>query len=322
MAKTNLYEDHSGVTSGNYDNPYDALIEASHNDASKLQTIYDRHRRARIEQQKGKLLDPSFAGVTPDSVLQRLHYPEIEPGFRDTRHCLVFWARPPQKLKNLITHIQQQLRAVLPNMWFMPAENLHLTCLEVTFSRTDEEIGQLVKQISPKAVEITDYTYTHQARLIKPILGFDASAFALSFLPAAGEGLSQGRKKAEDEYTYHHLRRDVYTLVKDTGVEIGSRYTVPSSHLTIGRFITPQDTSKDAEKGVDASIPDPEKMEKVVEKINALNEWLQEVYWPRDASPPIREGGEWIVGEEKGLDFHQGTLWYGKGECIRLGKGF
>ena len=33
MAQTNLYEDHSGVAQGVFDNPYDALIEASHNEA-------------------------------------------------------------------------------------------------------------------------------------------------------------------------------------------------------------------------------------------------------------------------------------------------
>ena len=208
------------------------------------------------------------------------------------------------------------------DMWFMPPDDLHLTCLEITFSRTSGDIAQLVEQMSAEAPKITDYTYTHRARLVKPMLGFDASAFALSFLPAAGEGLSQGRGEADDEYTYHHLRRDVYALAKGTGVDVGSRYTVPSSHLTIGRFITPQDTSKDVENGVDASVSDPEKMKAVVEKIEEINEWLQREYWPSDTNPPIREGGEWIVGEEKGLDFHRGTLWYGKGERVRLGRGF
>ena len=207
-------------------------------------------------------------------------------------------------------------------MWFPPSENLHLTCLEITFSRTKEEIAELIRQMAPNISEITDYTYTHRARLIKPMLGFDASAFALSFLPAAGEGLSHGRRKADDEYTYHHLRRDVYTLAKGTGVAIGSRYTVPSSHLTIGRFITPQDTAKDAEKGLDASIADPEKMSRVLSKIEEINDWLQNEYWPKDMGIPIREGGEWIIGEENGLDFHQGTLWYGRGERVRLGRGF
>jgi hypothetical protein len=28
------------------------------------------------------------------------------------------------------------------------------------------------------------------------------------------------------------------------------------------------------------------------------------------------------VGQEKGLDCRQGTLWYGGGETIRIGKGF
>jgi hypothetical protein len=28
------------------------------------------------------------------------------------------------------------------------------------------------------------------------------------------------------------------------------------------------------------------------------------------------------VGEERGLDFRKGTLWYGGGETVRLGVGF
>ncbi|KAI9697882.1 MAG: hypothetical protein M1820_007669 [Bogoriella megaspora] len=318
----NLYEDHSGVTAGNYENPYDALIEASEYDSDKLQAIYDKHRRARIEQQKVKLLDPNFQGVTPDPILQKLVYPDIEPGFKDTRNCLVFWARPPQKVRHLISEVQKKLQSILPQMWFMPPDNLHMTCLEVTFSRTKDEIAELVKQLSPKAAEITDYTDDHRARLIKPLLGFDASAFAFSFVPAAGEGLSEGRKLDDDAYTYHHLRRDVYELVKDSGIAIGSRYTVPSSHLTIGRFVTTQDTSKDADRGVNANIPDPQKMEEVVRTIEDINRWLQDEYWPKDDEPGIKDGGEWIVGQEKGLDFHQGTLWYGDGERVRLGKGF
>jgi hypothetical protein len=207
-------------------------------------------------------------------------------------------------------------------MWFMPPDNLHLTCLEITFSRTQEEITQLVETLTPKAAEITDYTYEHRARLVKPTLGFDSSAFALSFLPAAGEGLGPGRSPAEDEYTYHHLRRDVYALSKNTGVDVGSRYTVPSSHLTIGRFVTTEDTSKDHDQGVQASIADPEKMRRVMEKITEINNWLKKDYWPVASGSPIKDGGEWVIGEEKGLDFHRGTLWYGSGERVRIGRGF
>lgn len=66
---------------------------------------------------------------------------------------------------------------------------------------------------------------------------------------------------------------------------------------------------------------DREKVRNLVERIEEINAWLEREYWPRGGEE-IRAGGEWIVGEEKGLDCRRGTLWYGGGETVRLGKGF
>lgn len=188
----------------------------------------------------------------------------------------------------------------------MPQEKLHLTALEVTHSLTDGEIKALVKQMESKIPEITDWTNTHRARLIKPMLSFDGAALALSFLPAAGEALSRGRSEADDTFTYHHLRRDLYTLSEETDVKIESRYVVPSSHITVGRFLTQDDHVG--------------KMNKWIEAIEEINAWLEHEYWPKEDI--IAEGGEWIVGQEKGLDCREGTVWYGGGQTVRLGKGF
>jgi hypothetical protein len=162
---------------------------------------------------------------------------------------------------------------------------------------------------------MTDYTFSHRARLIKPMLSYDGAAIALSFLPAAGENLppkpkketetSLARTQKDDIYTYHNLRRDLFNLAWETGVSIDSRYVVPSSHITIGRFLTQDDHDT------------KEKMERFVEKIEGINRWLEEEYWWKEGGE-----GEWIVGQEKGLDCRQGTLWYGGGETIRIGKGF
>lgn len=201
----------------------------------------------------------------------------------------------------------------------MAPDNLHMTALEVTHSLTEEEIERILVTLSAKVSDITDYTLDHRARLIKPMLSYDSAAIALSFLPAAGECLDGGRTLPEDDYTYHHLRRDLYELCKESGVAIASRYTVPSAHLTIGRFITQADFStKDRDGSV---IPDPEKLRNWIEVIEGINLWLQDEYWPR-SSGTISSGGEWIVGKEKGLDCRKGTLWYGGGETVRLGKGF
>ena len=195
-----------------------------------------------------------------------------------------------------------------------------MTTLEVTHSTSAEEIADLVRILHPRVSDITDYTYDHRARLIKPMLSYDSSAIALSFLPAAGEGY--GRSAAEDRYTYHHLRRDIYNLCCKAGVVVDSRYVVPSSHLTIGRFITTKDMSRDG-TGSEDSQPDPGKMKKWVEKIEEINQWLRDEYWPKDDDEPsYNTEGEWKVGEEQGLDCRFGKLWYGAGETLRLGKGY
>ena len=199
----------------------------------------------------------------------------------------------------------------------MPTECLHMTALEVDFSRTAEEIDEIVKTMFNKIPEITDYPFAHQARLIKPMLSYDTAAIALSFVPAASESPPDGRHGSADIYTYHRLRRDLYELCKSTGVEIASRYVVPSAHLTIARFITQADVAVSEED----ETPDPSKVRRLLDQIETINADLRDRYWPKDGQR-IMAGGEWIVGQEKGLDCRKGTLWYGGGQTVRLRKGF
>lgn len=179
-----------------------------------------------------------------------------------------------------------------------------MTALEIAHSLTESGITALLGQIEPKIQELTDYTLEHRPRLIKPLLSYDGAAVALSFLPAASPN------RVHDKYTYHHLRRDLFDIASSTGVTIDSRYVVPSSHITVGRFVTNIDHDS------------PAKMRTWVQKLEELNRWLEENYWPKDQDGKIEEGGEWIVGEKKGLDCRQGKLWYGGGSTVRLGEGF
>jgi len=198
----------------------------------------------------------------------------------------------------------------------MPQDKLHITALEVTHSKTAPEIQELVDGVKDKIPAMTDYTYDHRARLVKPLIGYDASALALSFVPAAGEGLHSGRTPEDDEFTYHHLRRDLFSLSRDAGLKVESRYVVPSSHLTIGRFIY----SKDLEN--EDGSPDPDKMKALIEKIEEINGWLAKEFWPEHNDGTIPEGGEFNVGQEKGLHCGTGSLWYGGGDALHLGKGY
>ncbi|KAL8691850.1 MAG: hypothetical protein Q9218_003011 [Villophora microphyllina] len=299
----NVFEDLSGISGMSSGNPYNALMEACKN-TSEIQARYGKHRETRNAAQRQKYFVAEFTGVTIDPILYKLVNPQQHPDFADTRHCLVFWARPTMALRELIGDLQKRLLIVAPT-------------LEIAFSLTASEIDDIVNQMKSKIAEITDYPYHHRARLIKPMLSYDTAAIALSFEPAAGESVPDGRSPTADAYTYHHLRRDLYELSKDTGVEVSSRYVVPSAHLTIARFVTQIDVARSKED----HRPEPGKVRRLLDCIERVNLDLREQYWP-EGGKDIKAGGVWIVGEEKGLDCRKGTLWYGGGETVRLGKGF
>ena len=191
----------------------------------------------------------------------------------------------------------------------MPSENLHMTVMEITHSKPWPEISMLVDIMDSKIPEITSYTQTHRARLVNPMISYDSAAIALSFLPAAGEVTSRNGDKEDDGYTYHHLRRDVYDLCQSTGVEVASRYVVPSSHLTIARFVS-QD------------IFEAGRVKKLVEEIDRLNAELRAKYWAGNGTQGAEEALQWVVGEETGLVCRKGTVWYGGGESHHEGLGF
>ena len=192
----------------------------------------------------------------------------------------------------------------------MPLENLHLTVMEMAHSKTWPEIASLIEIMNDKIPEITSFTQNAKARLVKPMISYDSAAIALSFLPAAGDDLYDDDKKVEDDrYTYHHLRRDMFDLCRNTGAEVASRYVVPSAHLTIARF-------------VNQDIYEGGKVGDLVEEIERLNETLSCRSWP-NAEEAGCEGKrlQWVVGEEKGLVCRKGTVWYGGGESHWEGHG-
>ena len=180
----------------------------------------------------------------------------------------------------------------------MPAEN-------IAHSLAESEISARLDLLRPKLKEITNFTLQHRARLIHPMVNFDASAVALSFVPAAHKEASVHRP----EYTYHHLRRDLHDLCMSTGAKVTSRYVVPSAHLTIGRFLTEDDFNQST--GVRPCF-DSSKVRAFVERIEEINQWLREEHWE----------DQWLVGQEQGLDCCEGTLWYGYAQRVRLGEGF
>lgn len=210
----------------------------------------------------------------------------------------------------------------LTDIWLMPSHRLHMTTLEVTFAQTPETIVAMVKTMKPALPFITNYTYTHRSRLVKPFLSHDLSAVAVSFLPASGEKVISPPPVAPydgsiphpglngynvDAYTYHHLRRDIFDCTRCAGVEIVSRYVTPSAHVTLGRFLGDEDHAT------------PEARRRWIEAIDEINTWLETEIWDQADAEFI---GEWVVGQERGLEIRSGPLWYGGGKTVIAGEGF
>ncbi|KAJ7786892.1 RNA ligase/cyclic nucleotide phosphodiesterase [Mycena olivaceomarginata] len=278
-------------------NPYELIIQTCENNTVKIQTSYEEYRIARNAQQKAKFLSPAFEGASVDRTLQRIVNPTLEPGFVDTRNAMVFIARPPERIKYLITECQQMLSEVVPNLWIVPQTSLHTTVLEIAHSRTPEEIVR--RPVDPQP------HLHHRTRLIKPLPCFDASAIALSFLPALAS------TPGDEAYTYHHLRRDFFALARGSDTAIESRYAVPSAHMTLGRFICAEDLHT-------GGRVDREKARQLVARIDGINTWLEREYWPGGI-----EANEWVVGEEMGLEWRIGPVWYGSGgETLMVGETF
>ncbi|KAK0702626.1 RNA ligase/cyclic nucleotide phosphodiesterase [Apiosordaria backusii] len=321
----NKLEDLSGIEIKSGENPYNALIEACHGNTVEIQSLYATHRIARNLQQRDKFLSSEFSELIIDPFLLRLENPELEPGFKDPRNCLVFWARPPDHIIRLAAYLQQSLKQAAPNLWLMPTHRMHMTTLEVAHSRTPAEIASMVALMRPRIPTLTNIPFTKRARLVKPFISYDLSAIAVSFLPAAGEavlspapvaphpehighpGLLNDDTTESDDYSYHHLRRDVFDEAHATGVPIGSRYVVPSAHITLGRYLTQADHET------------PEQREQWIQAIDNLNSWLESEVWDVEGGEFI---GEWIVGQERGLEARNGALWYGGGRTIMVGEGF
>jgi hypothetical protein len=196
----------------------------------------------------------------------------------------------------------------------MPPDCLHMTVLEVAHSLTEQQIEERVqtlrssKDVTPS--DIASYPCNHPTRLIKPMVSFDSAALALTFVPAAAE---TEPASPSEHYTYHHLRRDIFEVVRQTDIAVVPRYSVPSAHFTIARFIS-QDgfmvKGVDGTEGVDHS-----RVKSLIDKIGEINDKLESEYWPREGE--IKEGGEWIVGQED-LVIRRGRLWYGGGEDVPL----
>ncbi|SPO06613.1 uncharacterized protein DNG_09303 [Cephalotrichum gorgonifer] len=300
------------------------FISAHDNSPAKIQAKYSEHRTGRNAQQHDAFLSPSFAGVTLEYYLKLTEAspsPYAPDGIPlDPRNSLVLWARPPEHIIQLASHIGAKLKETAPHLWVMPPHRMHLTTLEISHSKTPAYITEMVQPLRPHVSRLTNHTLTHRSRLVKPYISYDLSGVALSFLPAAGEPHLSPRPSPAgtqqtvevqvvqgDAYTYHHLRHDLTTILEDAGITIEPRYQVPSAHITLARYLVQHDHATPAAR------------KRWVAAIEEVNAWLEETVWDVAGGEFI---GEWVLGQERGLDLRCGTVWYGGGRTIMTGEGF
>lgn len=208
-------------------------------------------------------------------------------------------------------------RGYATGLWLTPSDHLHMTTLEMLPARTIAEVDEIetfLKENAPLQY-IVNYTLTHRARLVRPIVSYDASALALSFVPAVEDTDHEVDGISNNYYSYQHLRSDLYDIVTEAGCQLEARYTVPSAHVTIARFVRPVGWT---EKEFEESSLFRKRAKELVATIEDINQELRSDDWKRFGNP---SRGEWVVGQEKGLELMKGRSWYGKGESVLIGKG-
>lgn len=195
-----------------------------------------------------------------------------------------------------------------------------MTTFELASSRTWTEVKELVAHLENHGViaDIANYTSTHRTRLIKPMVSYDTTAIALSFVPAAGEEVVQSARGStgDDGYTYHHLRRDICGALTATGGQFNPRYSLPSAHITIARFMS-QDGFQLEGSQPDGPGVDRGSVAALIKRIESINERLKHKHSAEETGTAC-----WVVGQEKGLQLQGGQSWYGEGETLFMGKGF
>ena len=154
--------------------------------------MYEQHCAERNKEQAALMRTPTFPGVSPDPILQKLLNTSLSPPCVDTRNAISLWARPPPPIRALVHDIQQRLAACAPtSLWLMPATDLHLSVLEVTHHQTPEAVARVLASIEHALPELLAYPRTRSVRLSRPQLACDAGSLVLKFLPAAPSASSR-----------------------------------------------------------------------------------------------------------------------------------
>jgi 2'-5' RNA ligase len=161
-------------------------------------------------------------GAEPDPLLIQ----ELSASGADQRYGVNLIVRPSPRVVTYIHAVQERLRAHEPEQYFYPADDLHLTLIELCSSRPQFEVERLAAAVAQALPEMVHTAL--RALLVGPLLGYDQRACALNFLPA-DDALQTLRGYLVNQLTTH-------------GITIAPRYTPQSAHVTLMRYLRPLQT--------------------------------------------------------------------------------
>ncbi|KMU72932.1 hypothetical protein CISG_09946 [Coccidioides immitis RMSCC 3703] len=156
------------------------------------------------------------------------------------------------KIVELLRGLQDRLRVVVgADMWFPESSRLHLSVLEISHRHPMTHLKAIYSQMGTDLLrEMLNYPAVFatgsgqkRARLGKPMLVFDKVGVAIGFVPTG-----------EDQYTYHHLRTDLYGMALRSGVKMDTCYTACTAHMTLGRFVSTTTFDSDSDEGTQKHI--------------------------------------------------------------------
>jgi hypothetical protein len=241
--------------------------------------------------------------VTPDQALLshlRRHENQQNPGEPSTEdlnnlevNCLGISARPSPSVISTIQAIQTQIAALVgQDFYSMPASHLHMAMVELAHRHTLEYLHSISSALGAARLQkMLDLIHTlpNKPRLVSPRLSVDAMGVALTFLPCSAQ-----------TYTYHDLKAEMHGVALESGGEFDMCYTVPSAHVTLGRFVG------------DEFFASREARQEFVELVEKMNEELG----------TGRAMEDWVLCEEGSLELQAGYLKFGvdREKADMLGK--
>jgi hypothetical protein len=179
---------------------------------------------------------------------------------------------------SLIQSLQSRLSSLIgSDLHLIPSQDLHLSVIELSHRHSVAHLRSVVNEIGTSRIQNMLNLLSGLDRkpsLVYPQLNIDKMGMAISFVPSS-----------QQSYTYHHLRADMHGKALESGISIDMCYTAPSAHVTIGRFVG------------NGSFEEEERRIEFVGLVEEINGELK---------------GEWVVGEDEGLELQLGYLKFGR----------